>query len=59
MSGVGPHSASRVDNKNAPSSFVNKPARGWLHPDNLIAKVGSYFLPILNLLSMVYFYEGD
>ena len=23
----------------APASFVNKPARGWLHPDNLIAKV--------------------
>ena len=28
-----------VDNKNAPASFVNNPARGWLHPDNLIAKV--------------------
>jgi len=24
----------------APASFVNKPARGWLHPDHLIAKDG-------------------
>jgi len=48
MSGVGqlqPLGANRagsqsVDNKNAPASFVNKPARGWLHPDNLIAKDG-------------------
>ena len=23
----------------APASFVNKPARGWLHPDHLFAKV--------------------
>jgi hypothetical protein len=24
-----------------PAAFVNKPARGWLHPDHLIAKVGA------------------
>jgi hypothetical protein len=28
-----------------PAAFVNKPARGWLHPDHLIAKVGFLFIP--------------
>eukprot|EP00088_Acartia_fossae_P030014 TRINITY_DN3095_c0_g1_i1.p1 TRINITY_DN3095_c0_g1~~TRINITY_DN3095_c0_g1_i1.p1 ORF type:complete len:540 (+),score=109.05 TRINITY_DN3095_c0_g1_i1:69-1622(+) len=28
------------DHKQSPASIVNKPARGWLHPDNLIAKDG-------------------
>jgi hypothetical protein len=29
-----------------PAAFVNKPARGWLHPDHLIAKVGPCFIVI-------------
>ena len=24
----------------APASFINKPARGWLHPDHLFARDG-------------------
>ena len=29
-----------------PAAFVNKPARGWLHPDHLIAKVGPCIIVI-------------
>jgi len=33
-------SASSSSSTQAPSSIVNKPARGWLHPDYLFAKDG-------------------
>ena len=38
QAGAGGHHGSQVLS-GAPASFVNKPARGWLHPDHLFAKV--------------------
>ena len=29
-----------MKSQGAPTSFVSKPARGWLHPDHLFAREG-------------------
>ncbi len=37
---AGPAVPPAASSSSNPSSIVNKPARGWLHPDHLLAKEG-------------------
>lgn len=40
------------------SSFISKPARGWLHPDHLVSKEGiTYTVKVGHLLSCLRYVE--
>lgn len=40
------------------SSFISKPARGWLHPDHLVSKEGiTYTVKVCHLLSCLRYIE--
>lgn len=37
------------------SSFISKPARGWLHPDHLVSKEGiNYTVKVRLLFCLIY-----